>query len=155
MLEKLSNKKVVLEDNEDTIFKPTHLIDNRQEKYKQKIFQILQQEVIEGDLDLKDLNFITNLGNVKLVKGNLDLENSSITSLSEGLKIEGYLNLTNTKITSLPEGLEVKGSLFLQNTKITSLPAGLVVKGNLYLKNTPISKNPELIKKYRKLYKII
>ena len=133
LLKKLSNKKVILED-EDTIFKPTHLTDNRQEKYKQKIFRLLQQEVVEDDLNLRNLDFITDLGNVKLVKG--------------------YLNLQNTPITSLPEGLEVEGNLWLSNTPITSLPEGLVVKGYLWLNNTPISRNLELLKKYKKLYKI-
>ena len=133
LLEKLSNKKVILED-EDTIFKPTHLTDNRHEKYKQKIFRLLQQEVVEDDLNLRNLDFITDLGNVKLVKG--------------------YLNLQNTPIINLPEGLEVEGNLWLSNTPITSLPEGLVVKGYLWLNNTPISRNLELLKKYKKLYKI-
>ena len=93
LLEKLSNKKVILEDNEDTIFKPTHLTDNRQEKYKQKIFRLLQQQVIEDNLDLNGLDFITDLGNVKLVKGNLWLQNTEITSLPFGLEVRGNLGL--------------------------------------------------------------
>jgi hypothetical protein len=54
--------------------------------------------------------------------------------------VGGYLDLTNTKITSLPEGLQVRGSLDLRNTPITSLPKGLKVGGNLYLTDTPLAK---------------
>ena len=111
------------------------IIDKKQEKYKQKIFQLLQQEVVGDDLDLRNLGFMTDLNNVKLVKENLDLSNTEITSLLKGLKVEGNLYLSDTPITGLSERL--------------------IVRENLYLKNTPISKNSELIKKYKKLYKII
>ena len=53
---------------------------------------------------------------------------------------KGNLNLNNTPITSLPAGLSVGGNLYLRNTQITSLPAGLKVGGNLDLGNTPFSK---------------
>ena len=113
LLEKLSNKKVILEeDNEDTIFKPTHLTDNRQEKYKQKIFRLLQQEVVEGSLNLRGSGFITDLGNVKLVKGNLWLRNTKITNLPEGLKVEGDLWLQNTPISQNPELLKKYKKLY-------------------------------------------
>ena len=110
LLEKLSNKKVVLV--EDTIFKPTHLTDNRHEKYKQKIFQILQQEVIEDNLDLNGLDFITDLGNVKLVKGDLWLQNTLITSLPEGLIVEEYLWLEDTPISKNLKLLEKYKKLY-------------------------------------------
>ena len=53
---------------------------------------------------------------------------------------KGDLDLENTPITSLPNSLTVGGSLYLGDTKITSLPNGLTVGGNLYLWDTPISK---------------
>ena len=52
----------------------------------------------------------------------------------------GNLDLSETPITSLPEGLTVRGSLDLEGTPITSLPEGLVVGGSLYLHGTPLSK---------------
>ena len=51
---------------------------------------------------------------------------------------EGNLNLNNTPITSLPDNLKVGGGLYLSNTPITSLPDNLQVGGGLYLSNTPI-----------------
>jgi len=73
-------------------------------------------------------------------KGDLNLENTPITSLPQGLKVGGYLDLSNTLIVSLPQGLKVGGFLDLYNTKITSLPQDLKVGGDLNLSNTPLSK---------------
>ena len=68
------------------------------------------------------------------IKGRLDLFDSKITSLPEGLKVGGYLNLAYCKeLTSLPKGLEVGGDLNLSRTNITSLPEGLKVGGYLNL----------------------
>ena len=44
-------------------------------------------------------------------------------------KNDGNLDLSDTPITSLPEGLEVSGCLDLNDTPITSLPEGLMVGG--------------------------
>jgi len=80
------------------------------------------------------------------VAGELDLNNTKITSLPEGLSVGGGLYLSRTKITSLPEGLSVGGELYLAGTKITSLPEGLSVGGGLYLFNTKITSLPEGLK---------
>jgi hypothetical protein len=73
-------------------------------------------------------------------KGDLDLENTPITSLPQGLKVGGYLDLGDTKIKELPQGLKVGGNLFLNNTPIEELPQDLKVGGTLYLGDTPLSK---------------
>jgi len=73
-------------------------------------------------------------------KGNLDLRNTPITSLPNGLQVGGNLNLYNTLITSLPNDLQVGGDLFLRNTsiykkytkeQIKQMCPG--VKGNIYM----------------------
>jgi len=74
------------------------------------------------------------------VKGNLDLSDTPIQSLPNGLEVEGDLFLDNTPIQSLPNGLEVGGSLGLSNTPIQSLPNNLKVGGILNLIGTPLSK---------------
>jgi hypothetical protein len=56
------------------------------------------------------------------------------------LNIEGDLDLYETKITSLPEGLKVSGSLDLAFSEITSLSEGLKVGGNLYIRKTELAK---------------
>ena len=75
--------------------------------------------------------------------GSLDLRDTSITALPEGLKVGGYLDLEGTQITALPEGLAVGGDLYLSHTPITALPEGLAVDGWLDLRYTPITALPE------------
>jgi hypothetical protein len=98
-------------------------------------------------------------------QGDLDLSNSPVTSLPQGLKVGRHLYLDGTKITSLPRGLEVRGNLHLSKTpittlpqdlkvenvyadgtSITSLPDGLEVSGSLYLSRTPITGLPKRLK---------
>ena len=80
----------------------------------------------------EDLNFV----------GFLDLRNTRITSLPEGLTIDGDLSLVRTKITSLPNNLTVGRSLFVSGTKITSLPDNLKIGDTLYIDDTKISSIP-------------
>jgi hypothetical protein len=73
------------------------------------------------------------------IEGDLDLSETPITSLPEGLKVKGDLNLAYSKITSLPKGLKVGGDLRLDGcANITSLPKGLVVDGDLNVSGTPL-----------------
>ena len=123
------------------------LVPRRSPEERQKNYIIATQRKIKkymddggkGDLDLSDTP-ITSLPNGLNVGGNLDLSNTKITSLPNDLQVGGYLYLQDTKITSLPNGLSVGGHLNLSDTKITSLPNDLQVGGNLYLSDTPISK---------------
>jgi hypothetical protein len=78
----------------------------------------------------------------RFVKGDLNLANSSITSLPEGLRVGGDLNLSNTHITSLPPGLQVLGDLDLSASSIESIPADLQVSGTLDLADTSITSLP-------------
>ena len=74
------------------------------------------------------------------VKGDLDLFDSKIKSLPEGLKVSGTLDLSYSKIISLPKGMEVGGTLFLHFSKLTSLPEGLEVGEHLFIGKTPLTK---------------
>ena len=80
-------------------------------------------------------------------EGNLDLSETQITSLPEGLTVGGSLDLSRTQITSLPEGLTVGRSLDLRETQITSLPQGLTVGGWIDFRGTQIKNRT----KYKKL----
>ena len=84
------------------------------------------------------------------IKGGLDLSETVITSLPNGLKIGGELDLIDCpNLTSLPEDLDVGYSLYLYNCKnLTSLPKGLQVGLNLYIGKTPLTNysNDELRK---------
>ena len=105
----------------------------------QKKIQQYIKDGSEGDLDLRDTP-ITSLPDGLKVRGSLFIGNTKITSLPDNLQVGGYLSLINTPITSLPDNLKVGGGLLLNNTKITSLPDNLQVGGYLSLIDTPLSK---------------
>ena len=86
------------------------------------------------------------------IEGNLDLSNSDITSLPEGLQVGGDLNLFDSKITSLPEGLKVGGDLYLNNSLIKSIPKGLKVGRDLDISFSHIESLPRGLKVGGDLY---
>jgi hypothetical protein len=75
------------------------------------------------------------------IKGGLDLSETVITSLPNGLKIGGELDLIDCpNLISLPEDLKVGGDLFLYECKnLTSLPKGLQVGLELYIGKTTLT----------------
>ncbi len=75
-----------------------------------------------------------------MVGGYLDLRDTPITALPEGLAVGGYLDLSGTQITALPEGLTVGGSLDLRRTPITALPEELKVGSYIFSNNPNIKK---------------
>jgi len=76
------------------------------------------------------------------IEGNLDLTNTDIKSLPDGLKVAGDLNLTETDMRLLPERLEVAGNLYLDHSFIKSLPKDLKVGGYLSIEATYIKSLP-------------
>jgi hypothetical protein len=76
------------------------------------------------------------------IEGELDLTNTDIKSLPDGLKVAGDLNLTETDMESLPERLEVAGNLYLDHSFIKSLPKDLKVGGDLSIEATYIKSLP-------------
>ena len=65
-------------------------------------------------------------------------DNNNITA--DDLTVHGNLDLRNTSITSLPDNLTVNGYLDLTNTQIASLPDNLTVHDWVHFTNTPLSK---------------
>ena len=76
------------------------------------------------------------------IEGNLDLRDTDIKSLPDGLKIAGNLILTETDMRLLPERLEVAGKLYLDYSFIKSLPKDLKVGGDLDIEATYIELLP-------------
>ena len=108
-----------------------------------KIFEFLEENgehnaplmwKLQNNIPLteKDLN----------IEGNLDLTDTDIKSLPDGLKVAGNLNLTETDMESLPERLEVAGNLYLDHSFIKSLPKDLKVGGDLSIEATYIKSLP-------------
>jgi hypothetical protein len=106
-----------------------------------KIFTFLEEE------ENKDKPFMWKLKNNEpiteddlIVNGDLDLSDTKIRTLPNGLKIGKHLDLSRTNITSLPKGLYVGGSLLLiKCVNLTFLPKGLEVGLNLFIGKTQLT----------------
>ena len=134
-------------ENESLLI-PRRSKEEREKNYKIALNKKIQEYIkngSKGDLDLAETP-ITSLPEGLTVGGSLVLSDTPITSLPKGLKVGGDLDLSDTPITSLPEGLKVGGDLDLSYTPITSLPEGLKVGGYLDLSGTPITSLPEGLK---------
>jgi hypothetical protein len=92
---------------------------------------------IKGDLDLTETN-IKSLPNGLKITGNLILTETDMRFLPEGLLVGGHLDLYASKIDSLPKGLKVGGDLNIEGTYIELLPRGLQVGGDLYLNDSDL-----------------
>lgn len=105
------------------------------EKYIGYVVDFLSKEQLQlTPSDLKDNLLIYSKGSTY-----------SIYNLPKGLIID-ELNLSDTEIIGLPEGINVKGTLNLSKTPITELPAKLKAK-NINLSDcTKISKLPKGLK---------
>jgi hypothetical protein len=145
------NDQLLIEKAYQNIYESNSiLIPRRSVEERSKNFQIAVQKQVKeymknggvGDLDLRETP-ITSLPEGLKVGGSLYLDDTPITNLPKGLIVDGYLSLYNTRrITSLPEGLIVGGNLNLINSSITNLPEVLIVGGDLDLYRSNITKLP-------------
>lgn len=97
--------------------------------------------IVEDDLNLRDTN-IKALPEGLIVRGNLTLRNSLIEELPKNLYVEGNVDLMITALESLPENMQVTGDLFLAFSNIKTIPNDLYIGGNLYL-NDLVKEIPE------------
>jgi hypothetical protein len=95
---------------------------------------------IEGELDLTDTD-IKSLPDGLKVAGDLNLTETDMRLLPERLEVAGNLYLDHSFIKSLPKDLKVGGDLSIEATYIVSLPRGLQVGGDLYLNDSKLHKN--------------
>ena len=95
-------------------------IEERQTVRLKSIQRLLQQTLIEGDLDLRDLP-ITDLGKLEHVRGNLDLTNTRIIDLGNLKYVEGWLDLSNVPVVSLGKLIYVGKTLLMWGTPITQM----------------------------------
>jgi len=133
---------------ENKILVPRRSPEERSKNYiiaTQKKIQQYIKDGSKGDLDLRNTP-ITSLPQGLTVGGDLNLMGTKLTSLPQGLKVGSYLDLQNTLITSLPQGLTVGGNLNLYGTKVTTLPQGLTVGGGIYSYDTEITALPKDLK---------
>lgn len=139
---------------DESLLVPRRSKEERQKNYKIILYKKIQEYIkngSQGDLNLAETPITSLPEGLKVGKG-LFLDKTPITSLPNGLEVGEHLSLRSTAITSLPEGLKVGGGLYLNHSKITSLPSGLKVGGDLYLNNTPITSLPNGLKVGENLY---
>ena len=87
------------------------------------------------------------------VKGSLNLSNTSVQSLPNGLEVKGNLDLIGaSQIKSLPDDLKVGGYLDLVGAPIQYLPNNLKVGGYLVLYGTPLSKKYTTVEQLKAKY---
>jgi hypothetical protein len=104
-----------------------------------KDFKLSPEDLnVKGDLDLEDTS-IDYLPDNLTVERNLILANTSIQSLPDNFKVGRNLDLEYTLIQSLPNNLTVGGSLLLSFSDIESLPNNLKVGEDLDLEDTPLA----------------
>jgi hypothetical protein len=72
----------------------------------------------------------------------VDLSNSSLSTMPENLSFLGTLDIDKTMLTELPPGTTVRSHLWARNTQITKLGTGLRVGGRLVLSGSPITTIP-------------
>ena len=121
--------------------------DRAQSGFKSAVRRSATGAYEEGKYDDRNVKLLKTFHrlpiNERIVTGNLNLEETTITSLPAGLKVGGDLNLNHTPITSLPAGLKVGGDLSASGTKITSLPVDLQVGGSLFVSHTALASLPK------------
>lgn len=102
---------------------------------------------------VRDLEYLPSW--LTIVRGYLDIEESSIKKIPDSLEIDGSifakdsdlieftrsnvfgnLRLTNTKITNLPDTLYVKRDLIVQNMKLSKIPSHMEIHGYFFIYNS-------------------
>ena len=115
-------KKIILEEIDDFDWAKEHKVDPKE------IIQFITDNQIEvwnfGEYFEGDINFynkkssLKSLGNLKTVKGNIDLSESPLEDLGELTRVDGFLNLDKTKLKSLGNLEHVSGFLGLYSVDI-------------------------------------
>jgi hypothetical protein len=130
----------------ETIIKIIEFLEKEENKpkpfaYKVKINHPFTEEElnIKGDLDLNQSS-IESLPNGLRVKGHLWLFGSGIKTLPEGLYVDGWMDVSHTYIKSLPDNLYVGGHLWFKYSSIGEIPKNLYVGGELDIEETPLAK---------------
>ena len=131
-------KQVLLEQEEEE-----NVWNTDAEDFKFRLFK-----AFDGDSE-KFAKYHNKFYEKIVVDGDLDLSNSSITSLGDNISVKGNLDLYMCEnLISLGDNLSVGDNLRLSYTPIEYLPDNLVVKGTVYIYKTPLNDNDELVKEY-------
>ena len=71
---------------------------------------------------LRDIDFLPkNL----TIKGNLYMENSTLSYLGNGLKVEGNIHACNSQLSVIDDSVKVKGKIYTEDSLLISYPTSL------------------------------
>ena len=105
-------------------------------------FKLAENLVIDGYLQLNGNKMITELPKKLTVKGDLNINDTKIADISNGVKILGDLSFCGSLIKELPIGLEIGENLVIRSSKIKELPKKLKIGGNILMDLGQITKLP-------------
>jgi hypothetical protein len=120
--------------------------EERMSKYTQVLNKKIEQYIkngSKGDLDLNGYSLSKLPDGLKTIGGSLNLANSKIKELPNGLKVKHGLNLMYSEIEKLPNDIQIGEDLYLSSSKIKSLPDNLKIKDNLNIEDTEIEFLPK------------
>lgn len=60
------------------------------------------------------------------IKGNINMENSSLSFLGNGLKVEGNVYAKNSQLAVIDDTVEIKGKIFVEDSLLVSYPTNLI-----------------------------
>jgi len=126
---------------EEKILVPRHL-KIRDEEYKRIIYKKIQDYIKNGSKGTLNLTGtpITKLpDNLKIVKGDLLLNDSKIQFLPDGLKIYYNLELVRTPISHLPNNLTTD-NIYASESNLNSIPYNLNINDVFFINSTPLCK---------------
>ena len=111
-------------------------VEGRKEKQLQMIYRLLQQDVIDGDLDLDDVQ-ITNLGKVKRINGELNLENNKTLKSLDNLEYVKWLSAEESALEDLGNLKKIEKKLYLRwNKNLKSLGKLEIINGDFWATET-------------------
>jgi hypothetical protein len=107
-----------------------------------KISSIGPGLIVKGDLNISRTD-VTTLPNDMDVWGTIHARQTVINRLPTGFSCEGDLDLTQASLTELPGGMKIGGSLVLHDNDIAELPEDLSVGKDLVITHTDIISLPQ------------
>lgn len=137
-------------DNENKSEPTFKTIEEKTKFYKQKLLHVTK---LKGDLDLRDCQ-ITTLSSLKVVDGDVDLSGTLIQDLNDLMIVSGNFFLNHcTHLVSLSQLNTVMGNLYLlHDPALRTCDFLSYIAGNLYIKDTSLTSLPDFITIKGKIY---
>ncbi|MGN6437234.1 MAG: leucine-rich repeat domain-containing protein [Agriterribacter sp.] len=98
---------------------------------------------IHGGLDISYNEIFIFPKNFKTINGSLDISDTNIRDMPEGIHVKGDLYASSTPITHLPKKMKVDGSLIMDESHLKQYPQGAAIGKDVDIDNTQVKLIPE------------